>query len=512
MRLKNTVNNAAANVALLLLRTMLMFVSRLVFVRTLGKTYLGVNGLMTNVLSMLSLAELGISTAINFSLYQPLAESDMEKVSVLMGFYRQAYQVIGAVVAGCGLLFLPFLDHLVKGGEDIKHLRLIFLLYLFNSVSSYYITYKETLINAAQKNYKIAPINGIFTSLMILMQMVFMILFQNYFIYLIIQIAMGFFQRLAVNCYITKGFPQVDFHCRQKLPEKEKNVLIRNVKGMLFHKLGEYSIYGTDNLVISAFINITMTGIYSNYSMVISMINSILGVIFNSATASFGDLFVGRNREKQYEMYLRFEFLGYGIYGWCGICLLGLLTPFIRLFFGAGYELGTVTVLLLSLNFYMTGMRTPLNILKQAAGIYYEDRFVPLAQGAVNIALSVPLAVAIGIDGVFIGTVVSGLIPQLIKPLIFYRKCFPDHPASGYFLRHSRYLAKLMAALIPALWLADVWSVGEGLAEVGIRILVCSTVSAAVLYGLNRKSPECLYYMDLVKGLVRKVGKRWNNL
>ncbi len=507
MRLKNAMNNAAANVALLLLRSVLMFVSRMVFARTLGTTYLGINGLMTNVISMLSLAELGIGTAVNFSLYKPLVEGNREKISVLMGFYKRAYQAIGLVVACCGLVLLPFLHYLVKGGEGIEHLRLIFLLYLLNSMSTYYIAYKETLINAAQKNYKLAGLNGLFTSLMIVLQTLSLLLFRNYFVYLGLQVLVGFVQRLAINRYITRMFPEINFHSKEKLPQEEKQVLVRNVRGMMFHKLGEYSVYGTDNLVISSFIHIAVTGIYSNYSMIISMANSMLSVILNGATAGFGDLFARDGQEKQYDAFLKFEFLGFWTYGWCAIGMFVLLSPVIRLFFGDGYVMETETVLLLCLNFYMMGMRIPLNILKQAAGIYYEDRYVPLAHGVLNLVLSVPLAIVLGINGVFLGTVLSGLVSQTIKPYVFYQKCFPDRGMAGYWLRHLWYFAQLITVTAVTVWLARWVNPASQVAALAVHLGICVVVPLGLLCLINRRAPEFQYYWGLALQILGK-GKK----
>lgn len=482
---------------LMLIRTVLMFLSRMVFVYTLGKTYLGVNGLMTNVLSMLSLAELGISTAINFSLYKPLAENDMEKVSVLMGFYKRAYQVIGCIVAATGMLLLPFIGYLVKGGEGIKDLQLIYLLYLSHAVSSYFIAYKETLINADQKNYKIAPFTGFFTFLIIVLQMGALLLFRSYLCYLVIQIVVELIQRLTINRYIRSEYPQVNFVKREKLPDHEKRVLTRNIKGMLFHKIGEYSIYGTDNIVISALIDIGMTGIYSNYAMLKSTVNSILNIVLTSATASFGELFASSSSEKQYRAFLRFDFLGVWLFGWSTSCLIILSPKFIELCFGTDYLMSVWAVLLVCLNFYMSGVRISVNIIKQAAGIYYEDRYVPLLQGIVNLVVSVVLAMTIGLEGVFIGTVVSGLLPQIIKPIILYRKCFPAFGVGDYFRRQMIYLGKIAVALTATVLVSRLYQGSSSILGFLYCLLVCTIIPNLIYLLLSCRSEEFLYYKHL---------------
>lgn len=502
MRIRNTVNNIFASALLLLVKDILAYIARLVFVYTLGKTYLGVNAFMLNLLSLLSLAELGISTAINFSLYKPISEQDTAALNAFMAFYKRAYRFIGLIIAGLGLLVLPFIPRIMNGAEDIRYLSLIYLLYLFNSVSTYFISYKETLITAAQQSYKIVPFTAAFTGGGILLQIALLLVYPNFLWYLVIQIVMGFGQRLVINRYITRQFPAVDFKSRAPLPAADRAVVSANVKGMIFHKIGEYSIYGTDNILITVLVSIQVTGVYSNYQMIISAVNSLLLIIFNSATASFGNLLVSEDEKKQAQIFGRYDFLRFWLFGWSSLCFLCLFQDFIRLCFGADYLLSFGLLVVLSINNYIMGARTTINVVKQAAGIYYQDRWVPLVQAAANLIISIAAGYYIGILGIMLGTLLSGLIPYVVKPHYLFKARFPQLRVRSYLQQEGRYLGYLLPAAAATLGLCALLGTVGWLGFAG-KLVVCALVPNALLYLVTRTRPECQYFRRLIKDILK---------
>lgn len=298
MRLKNTLNNIAFGLGGTLITTLLGFISRTVFINTLGVTYLGVNGLMISVLSMLSLAELGVGTAITFSLYKPLAEKDTEKVNALMAFYKKFYRIIGLIIFALGLLFMLFLKYIVKDAHGISNLYLIYFIFLVDTSYTYFFSYKRTLITADQKAYLLVPFTTGFYSLMIGARIAVLILFQNYIIYLLIQLIVGLAENILINRYIDRKYTFLKDKSEQRIPKSEMVVITKNVKAMFLHKLGDYAVNGTDNIIISAFVSVTVVGLYSNYLLVITAVNTFLLLIFDSATASFGNLIAQETRGK----------------------------------------------------------------------------------------------------------------------------------------------------------------------------------------------------------------------
>ena len=350
-RTKKSFLNIGSNFFIMMVKTILTFVTRTVFIHYLGEEALGLNGLFTNVLSMLSLAELGVSTAINFSLYQPLSNKDNKKISELMSFYRKAYTVIGIVIGIVGIIIIPFLKYIINDINSIDNVYLIYILYLINTVSTYFIAYKETLINADQKNYKLAGIQFIGLVALNIFQIIFLIITKSFIVYLIIQFITLFIQRVVTNRYITKKYSNIDFNCKEKVEKKDLQIIIKNVKAMFLHKIGDYCINSTDNLIISAFINVATVGIYSNYLTIINLLNNFINMIYNGLGASLGNLVATESDDKKEEIFKKMNFIAFCIYGLCSVCMINVFNDFIKIWIGEKYCLSLSIVIMIVRNF-----------------------------------------------------------------------------------------------------------------------------------------------------------------
>ena len=285
--LKNFIWSIVSTVVSLLLN----FVARTILVKTLGNQYVGVNGLFSNILGFLSLAELGIGTAIGFNLYKPLAENDTKKIQAYINFYRKAYRIIAAVVCLVGLALIPFLPVIVKGGEGIEHLTVIYLIFIFNSVSSYLITYKSTIVSADQKNYKITNINTVVNFITIFFQILVLLFLKNFIIYLLVYAVICLIRNIYVNNYYTiKHYPYLKEKNDERLTKEEKKTIFTKIRALMYHKIGEVVIYQTDSIIISSMINVTTFGFVSNYLMVINVIRNLIHLFFSSIPASNGNL------------------------------------------------------------------------------------------------------------------------------------------------------------------------------------------------------------------------------
>ena len=162
-RTENAVKNVKTGFIVQLVNKLMAFVVRTVFIKCLNSDYLGVNGLFTNVLTILSFAELGIGTAIIFSMYKPVADENIEKIKSYMKLYQKSYNVIGICVFILGLLVIPFMGVIIKDAPNIKEsIILIYFLFLTNTASSYFFTYKKSIIIAHQKQSVINNIDSIF--------------------------------------------------------------------------------------------------------------------------------------------------------------------------------------------------------------------------------------------------------------------------------------------------------------------------------------------------------------
>ena len=304
-----------------LVTILLSFICRTAFIKTIGVGFLGINGLFTSVLGVLSLTELGIGMAMNYSLYKPVAENDIEKIKSLMDVYKTAYRIVAFVVAGIGLVILPFLNVLVKGAEGIEHVRLYYLIFLFNTVSTYFVSYKYSLVNADQKNYIISNISAVFSVLMNFFQIFMLVAFKSYILYLVLQATIQLIQKVYTAIFIDKPYPYLKDKNIKPLEKGEKNKIIGNVKALMLHKIGEISVNQTDNIIISAFINVTAVGLVSNYTLITNTVNQFVNIIFNGTIGSLGNLFASDDKEKQYRVFRTMDFADFWIFSFSSVAL-----------------------------------------------------------------------------------------------------------------------------------------------------------------------------------------------
>lgn len=423
---------------------LLGFVLRTIFIQHLGRTLNGVNALYTGILSVLSMAELGIGTALNYSLYKPVIHKDYEKIKSYMLLYKKAYRIIGFVVAGIGLVIVPFLPYLVKQPEGVtlRDLTLYYLIFLFNTVSSYFVAYKYSLVNAEQKNYIQTNIITVTKMITVTLQIIVILTTGNFYAYLLTAATVELLQKIFVSRYLNNMYPYLKEKDIKPLTKEEVGEVVRKTKALVLHKVGDVARLQTDAMIISAFINVTLSGIVDNYNLVISSVSNFVNIIFNSVLSSFGNLIATESRQKQYEIFKVYRFFACWIYGFSATGFLLLLTPLVLLWLGPDNVLPVAAVTCILIDYYFKGERIVLSNFKTAAGVFEQDKYLALIQGAVNLVISIVLVQRIGLAGVYVGTIVSGLIANITKPIIIYRICF-EIKAKDYFVDSARFLAVL---------------------------------------------------------------------
>lgn len=504
MRTKNSIKNILMNFVNNVLLNLFRFILRVVFVKVLSEVYLGVNGLLSNVLGILALSELGIGTAINFSLYKPLSDKDEKKINSLMRFYRKAYMIISLVVLVMGLGLLPFLDFFIKDSSGIEHLNIIYLIFLANMVIGYLFSYKRTLIVADQKNYKIMPIIIFCNFLMTILQIIVLLVFKNYFIYLFMQTLCILLENLLVNNYINKNYKYLkNINEAEKVDKEEFNVIKKNVKALMFHKVGSYAVTSTDNLIISKFVGLAAVGIYSNYCLILNTISSIIFVFINNITASFGNLIVDSKPKKRLCVFNEINYVYYVMYAISFVCFINLFNPFIELAFGKEFVLSMDVVIMIVINFYLLGMTTILDTVKSAAGLYDNDKYVPFIQALLNIVVSIVLAIKIGLVGVFIGTFISTLVPLIVKPIIIYKHIF-ECSSREYFKQFTFQTIILVVSVVSSILILNIVSISNLILDIIVRLIVSLLSSGLIILIFTYKSEEFSLLMGRLKFLLKK--------
>ncbi len=443
--------------------TMLVhFIHRRVFVMRLGDALVGVEGLYTDILTMLSLAELGVGTAVNYSLYGPVARGEKEKVKSYMLLYKRAYRAIAAVIATAGILLTPFLQWIVKepGQIPLGDLRLYYLIFLFNTVSTYFMAYKYSLANAEQKNYIQTNAAALTKMITMAVQVAALLILPNFLLYLLIQTGAELAQKIFMSRYLDRKYPLLREKEVEGLSRQESREVARKVRALMMHRLGDMARLQTDSVIISGFLGVVQVGLINNYKLVVNSASNFVNVIFNSVISSFGNLIATEEEEKQFSLFKVYRFFAIWIYGYSAVGFFLLLSPFIELYLDKARVLAAPVVVWYLVDYFFKGERIVLSNFKTAAGVFEQDKYLTLIQGAVNLAISLALVTKIGMAGVYIGTVLSGLIANLTKPVVIYRVCF-HRSAKSYFVDSFKYLgvmAVALAVLVPLrqAWLAQV--------------------------------------------------------
>ncbi|KML07885.1 hypothetical protein VL06_03210 [Rossellomorea marisflavi] len=480
------------------------FIARMVFVKVLGAEYLGVNGLFTNLLSILAFAELGIGTAITYSMYKPLAVRDINQIKTLMRLFKRAYLTIGTSILILGLSFTPFLDKLLKDMPNIDHLPLIYIMFVINSSISYFYSYKRSLIIADQKYHIDTLYRYGFKIALDILQIIVLLITKNFLLFLALQTVMTFLQNLSISRKAEKMYPYIKEKNIKKMDVGTKNTIIKNVKALIYHKVGSIVVMGTDNILISKFVGIAAVGIYSNYYLIIGAVNTVSGVMFQSMTASIGNLGVTANKEKKLFVFDCLNFITFWIYGFSSIALLILFNPFIEIWLGDEFLFPMLITLLIVLNFYVGSMRKSVLTFREALGLYWYDRYKPLFEAGINLVVSIILVNKIGISGVFVGTFFSTITTCFwVEPYILYKHGF-NHPVRSYFFRYLFYTLTIVFTGYVT------WTITEKVGSSSILALILKicivTIVPNVIFGIfYSKTKEFKYFKKLILSkLIRK--------
>ena len=445
MRIRNSLINIMTGLVGQLIVTITGFVSRTVFIKVLGTTYLGISGLFSNILTLLSFAELGVGQAIIFSLYKPIANNDEDKICSLMRLYERVYRFLFVFVLAVGLAFIPALPYIIKDIDRIPNIRAIYAMFVANSALSYLCAYRSSFITACQKNYVINSITFLCNILMCVIQVVSLLLFKSYFIYLGVQIVFGFVPNIIAYVYAGKAFPFLKKKNIQPLESMELKKIKDNVKALLMYKVGTLALNSTDNIIISSFVGIVAVGLYSNYLLLSSMINGFLSTIFGNLTASIGNLNVNESDERKLFVFRVINLTTFWFYSVCSICLFVCMTPFIRAWIGEVYVLPLSVTLIISFNVYVAGMLVaPFNF-RQTMGMFVEGKWRPIISAIINIVTSVLFAQWWGLAGVLWGTAVARLTTNVwFDPYLVLKKGMHVSPISYYI----DYLKKMVQFLL----------------------------------------------------------------
>lgn len=409
-RIENSIKNLKTAWICQLLMIILKFITRKLFTQNISDEYLGLENLYVNIIGILSLAELGISSAIGYSLYRPLAEKDEEKVASIMRYMGVIFKRIAIVILCLGLGIAPFLEFFAPEISHLPYAYLVYLFYVLSTVVSYLLGYKSSLCSGDQQNYIYIRNHYFYALLMNIIQGVVLLTYRSYIGYATVQLVLVVAEGFSLSFVMDRKYPLLK---RKDVPEinaDEKKKLWNNVKYLAVWKIGYQLIASTDTMVISKFLGLAINGLYGNYILITSAVATIFDQIASAVTGSVGNLVVKESEEKKIDVFWQLQFAQISLYVWGAICIYNLVQPFIAYWIGSEYWLDSYTIVLILISFYLRGCRSILNVFRSAYGLFKIDSIKAPVEALLNLAFSIILSIRYGVPGVVWGTILSTII------------------------------------------------------------------------------------------------------
>lgn len=502
-RTYNSIKNITISWVSQLILILSKFVMQTALVRLLTQEYIGLNGLFANILSVLSLAELGIGTAIVYSLYKPIAEDDSPSIIALMMFFKKAYILIGSIIIILGLSLVPFLDFFIREMPDIPNVRLIYILFVFNSAITYFFSYKSSFVIATQKSYIVNINHSLFALVLTTTQILVLYITRNYVLSLLVQFIVLVFENISIVKIANKKYEVLKSKHKYRLERNLKKQLIKNTGAMIFHKIGSIVVLSTDNIILSKFIGLGVVAQYSNYLLITTAVDRVISQMFKSITPSIGNLGVTANRDKQIEIFDIIFLVNFWIVISVTIILFNILNPFIEMWFGEIYLLDKKIFAVILLNYYLFQMRKSVNTFKEALGLFWNDRYKPLFEAITNLVFSILLVQVLGTIGVFIGTTISTLATVFwIEPYVLYKYGF-EESVGRYFSKYSKFTGIGIVLIILTTILCNLVTF-SGWLGLGAKLLISVIAPNIILLLLLKNTNEVKYLFTTFTNLIPK--------
>lgn len=505
-RTSNALRNAGTAIVAQAAAVLLNFACRTMFLHTLGQEFLGISGLYTNVLTVLSISELGFSTVITYRLYDPLAREDREAVRSLMAFFRGAYRLVGLAVLVLGLGVMPFLPQLMTGVTDKINIYHYYLLYLAQTVIGYwFFAYKSVLLQADQKKYLVDMVSIGCRAVISLIQMTVLLVWRSFFGYSLLVVLSGVTQNVVTSVLVDRRYHYLK-EPAQPLDRTQKKDLFSGVYAAFLQRVSVAVGTATDNLIISANISVMAVGLYSNYQMVVGAVQTFLGAVFNAVTASVGNLLAEGKKRESLAVLRSLTLLNSWLVALCSVCFLSLFPTFIQLWAGEDYLLDGFTTLMIVLNFATNYLQSVILTYRSAAGLFVYGKYRSVANAVLNLGISLVLVQPLGMAGVFLGSVISRLVTVwwydgwLVSRRVFDTGPWWYYGSCGVTLVIAGACYGLVELLCGGL-IASWWFLL-------LRLGLCGAVTTGVYALLFRSRPETRLLLNRLGVVLRKCRER----
>ena len=493
------IKNLKTGVVNQIVRLGLPFMIRTIILRILGAEYLGLSSLFSSILQVLNMTELGFSSAVVFSLYKPIAQKDTDTICALMNFYRKAYTAIGTVILIAGSFLFPILPKLIKGSYPANiNIYLLYAIYLVSTSCSYMLfAYKTVLFSASQRQNVLNNVNSIISVVKFSVQILFLLLFKNYYLYIIWNVVFTVAENFFVAYLAKKEFP--DYFSRGTLQKGKRKEITQQVKGLAVGKIANVTRNAFDSIVLSMYCGLIDVAIYSNYYYLFHAVIGVLGIIIQSINAGLGNSIATESKEKNYRDFKKFYFYFSWIGSACTTCFYCLYQPFMKLWAGSEYLASSVTMTLFCIYFYIIQMGLIRSAYSNACGIWWECKHIEIFEMLSNLALNFILGYFWGMNGILIATIITVFLFSVMNlTRILLKICFQKNMFE--YLRDSLLYA---AITIPVVLFTSriVQSVpGNTIISFVVQGVACVIISNMIFATIYFCIPVTRsYLMDLVK-------------
>jgi O-antigen/teichoic acid export membrane protein len=499
MRVKLTIINSTFNIVSQIVQLVLSFIIRNLFIKYIGIEFLGLSGLFTNILSALNLADLGIGAAITYYLYKPLAEKDVSKVKGLMEFYRKTYFIIGIAIIVVGLILLPFIHNFIKDQSlDLHYIRILFLIQLAGTASTYFLAYKRTLLFVDQKNYIASITDASINIVMMIVRAGTLVFFQSYIAYLFVILVQNISGNVIISIICRRLYP----YLREKHLSAEqvnRKVVFKDLQNIVVEKLVGYVHYSTDNIIISKFIGLASAGFLANYTLIITTVQTFIVQITNAVQASFGNYInSGYSKRDVYIVFKRLTFLCYFCTSFSVVSFLTLIQPFISLWLGEKYILPYHIIIILCVTFFISTVRIPLIHMVSIYGLFKEMKYVAIFAALANILISISLILKIGVAGTLIGTMISEIIYWVGQFYYVLKKKLNVLP-KDYALLVFKFIFITIVIILVTILIGNTYYGSSPVIGFIFKAILCLIIPNSINVLLFLRSDELNYYKNLIK-------------
>lgn len=433
MRTRKIALNVMTGIVLHIVNTISSLVVRKIFIQYIGADILGINSVYSSILSFLALSELGIGTTIAVCLYKPLAQKDYKSVEIYMLFLRKVYKIIGVLILSLGLLLTPFVPYIITTEKNSSYIYLSFVIYLCSVAFSYFFSYKRTLLDADQKAYIYQTIDIISKLILNIGFIVVIVIFKNYFIYLLVSLFCTVGENFVVSVIVDKQY-DFSYAVNEKLPKAEFREIVQKLKGAICISLGSWMITGTDNIILSAFLGTVQVTFFSNYSLIINMLNAICSNFSAHASATMGNL-IYTSRDRFTPVMNKILLVQHFLFSISTAGFIVVASDFVGGYFGRDFILDTNIVVCMAIVYYINGFSNGLESIRRAFGLLEQDRFFNLATPFLNIIVSIYGVMRWGMIGIIIGTIMCRVINKVIVLTWILNKYIAEFSWKKYLLQ-----------------------------------------------------------------------------